>query len=79
MAFLRTISGVRLCWELEEPQGPKGYINLGPGMATSILIRKEAGLFCGSFLRKGEVFPYVGLSHNLKDLQDQNLTDLCST
>ena len=21
--FYRTISGVRLCWELEEPQGPK--------------------------------------------------------
>ena len=23
-SFYRTISGVRLCWELEEPQGPKG-------------------------------------------------------
>ena len=22
--FYRTIFGVRLCWELEEPQGPKG-------------------------------------------------------
>jgi hypothetical protein len=22
--FYRTISGVRLCWELEEPDGPKG-------------------------------------------------------
>jgi len=22
--FYRTISGVRLCWELEEPEGPKG-------------------------------------------------------
>ena len=22
--FCRTISGVRLCWELEEPKGPKG-------------------------------------------------------
>ena len=22
--FYRTISGVRLCWELEKPQGPKG-------------------------------------------------------
>ena len=22
--FYRTISGVRLCWELEEPKGPKG-------------------------------------------------------
>jgi len=32
-------------------------------------IRKEAGLFCGSFLRKGEVFAYAGRSQNLKDLQ----------
>ena len=24
-SFYGTISGVRLCWELEEPQGPKGY------------------------------------------------------
>ena len=23
-AFFRTSSGVRLCWELEEPNGPKG-------------------------------------------------------
>ena len=23
-SFYRTISGVRLCWELEEPRGPKG-------------------------------------------------------
>jgi len=23
--FYRTISGVRLCWELEEPKGPKGW------------------------------------------------------
>jgi len=24
--FYRTISGVRLCWELEEPKGPKGVV-----------------------------------------------------
>ena len=24
-SFYRTISGVRLCWELEEPKGPKGH------------------------------------------------------
>ena len=24
--FCRTISGVRLCWELEEPKGPKGRV-----------------------------------------------------
>ena len=23
--FYRTISGVRLCWELKEPKGPKGW------------------------------------------------------
>jgi len=26
--FLKTISGVRLCWELEEPEGPKVYVCL---------------------------------------------------
>jgi len=31
-------------------------------------LRQEAGLFCGSFLRKGEVFAYVGLIQNPKDL-----------
>ena len=25
-SFCRTISGVRLCWELEEPKGPKGFL-----------------------------------------------------
>jgi hypothetical protein len=33
-------------------------------------VRKDAGLCCGSRLRKGEVFPYVGLPQNLKDLKD---------
>ena len=32
-------------------------------------IRKEAGPFCGIFLRKGEVFAFCGLSQNLKDLK----------
>ena len=31
-------------------------------------IRKDAGLYCGPRLRKGEVFAYVGLPQNLKDL-----------
>jgi len=26
--FYRTISGVRLCWELEEPKGPKRWPRL---------------------------------------------------
>ena len=29
----------------------------------------KAGLFCGSFLQKGEVFAYVGSVQNLKDLK----------
>ena len=29
-----------------------------------------AGLCCGSRLRKGEVFAYVGLPQNLKDLKE---------
>ena len=28
--FYRTSSGVRLCWELEEPKGPKGPGGLDP-------------------------------------------------
>jgi len=36
-------------------------------------IRKDAGLFCGSFLRKGEVFAYVGRIQNLKDPNDEDL------
>ena len=29
-SFYRTISGVHLCWELEEPKGPKGSATLRP-------------------------------------------------
>ena len=32
-------------------------------------IRKQAGIFCGSFLRKGEVLAYVGSIQTLKGLQ----------
>ena len=31
-------------------------------------IQKDAGLCCGSCLRKGELFAYVGRNQNLKDL-----------
>ena len=34
------------------------------------VIRKDAGLYCGPRLRKGEVFAYVGHPQNLKDLKD---------
>ena len=37
-------------------------------MRSFTAIRKEAGHFCGSFLRKGEVFAFVGRNQNLKDL-----------
>ena len=39
-------------------------------MRSFTAIRKDAGLYCGSLLRKGEVFTYVGLPQNLKDLKD---------
>ena len=37
-------------------------------------IRKDTGLYCGSHLRKGGVFAYVGLSQNLKDLKGRGFT-----
>ena len=37
--------------------------------------RKGAGLCCGSRLRKGEVFAYVGLPQNLKDLKEDHPLD----
>ena len=37
--FYRTISGVRLCWELEEPKGPTGAF---PDSALARLLRGEA-------------------------------------
>ena len=37
---------------------------------TSVGRDADAGLYCGSRLRKGEVFACVGLSQNLKDLKD---------
>ena len=39
-------------------------------MRSFTAIRKDAGFFSGSFLWKGEVFAYIGLSQNLKDLKD---------
>ena len=42
----RTISGVRLCWKLEEPKGPKG--------------QKAKMLSLQSFLQKGVSLGYVG-------------------
>ena len=38
-------------------------------MRSFAAFRKKAGLFCESFLRKDEVFAYVGLIQNLKNLK----------
>ena len=38
-------------------------------MRSFTAIRNDAGLSCGSFLRKGEVFAHARLSQNLKDLK----------
>jgi hypothetical protein len=42
-------------------------------------IRKEAGLFCGYFLRKGEVFAYVGSIKNLKNVKGMSLEEAHSS
>ena len=57
---------------LSQHKGPKEPKRLGPAFAGGFAaIRKGAGLFCGSFPRKGEAFAYVGLFQNLKDLKDE--------
>ena len=40
-------------------------------------IRKDAGLYCGPRLRSGEVFAYVGLFQNLKDLKSDSRCARC--
>ena len=48
-------------------------LHRGAGSSTSFTeIRKEAGLFCGSFLRKGEVFDSLGRNQSLKDPKNLN-------
>ena len=44
-------------------------LRAGPSR-SSATIRKEAGFFCGSFLRRGEVLAFVRRDQNLKDLED---------
>ena len=39
-SFFKSISGVRLCWELEEPKGPKGRlggVHAAPGRVSALL------------------------------------------
>ena len=43
----RTISGVRLCWVLEETKGPKGS---GDDPAPSMQKEEEGGFFIDNFL-----------------------------
>ena len=42
------------------------------GVPADKVTNLRAGLYCGSRLRKGEVFAYVGRNQNLKDLKDRN-------
>ena len=52
-SFYRTISGVRLCWELEEPKGPKGPNPPQPGIT---LVRSE--FYRGTALIRNRPPPY---------------------
>ena len=66
---------VCLCWEHSKPKGPKGAVyqrlHWGAGSLRSFAaIRKEAGPFRRSFIRKGEVLACVGLTQTLKELKD---------
>ena len=54
----------------------RGQASQTAGSSRSFtVIRKDAGLYCGPRLRKGEVFAYVGLPQNLKDLKDLEVVD----
>ena len=48
---------------------PANHSIMRESLHTFTAIRKDAGLYCGSRLRSGEVFAYVGLSQNQKDLK----------
>jgi len=63
--------GVLLKKTYELVQDLKGVLD-SRSFRSFTAIRKKARLFCGSFLRKGEVFAYVGLSQNFTDLKDLN-------
>ena len=52
----------------EVVQEVSGHCTAGSWRSFTAL-RKDAGLCCGSRLRKGEVFAYVGSIQNLKDLK----------
>ena len=50
-------------------RSPRIICTVRPILEILAAIRKDTGFCCGSRLRKGEVFAYVGLSQNLKDLK----------
>jgi hypothetical protein len=52
---------------LSTEDGVLHFWRAGP-LRSFAALRKDAGLSCGSLLQKGEVFAYVGLIQNLKDL-----------
>ena len=70
-SFYGTSSGVRLCWELGEPKGPKGRLLTGP----------PRGERSGGFYRTIPGVLLYGGSKNLKDLKVKSLrssyTGLC--
>ena len=53
--------------------------NLPGGAAATALqaSRKDAGVFCGSFLREGDVLAYVMQNQDLKDLEVMSLETGC--
>ena len=86
-SFYRTISGVRLCWELEEPEGPKGPHREPSALNCWILEilycdlkGRRALLRVPSTVGRSVCLLYVGLHQNLEDLKDllQDLKDLIS-
>ena len=60
-SFYRKSSGVRLCWELEEPKGPKGCVWVEQLTLTK---RDEKGLgkTLGLFTKRWEAGSYIWLS-----------------
>ena len=61
--FYRTMSGVRLSWELEEPHGTKGSGAKRDPKAQMLSLQ--------SFLPKGVSLGDLGLNQNLKDLKER--------
>jgi hypothetical protein len=59
-----------------ETMAPRAWARSRSPRASALegtVIRKEQEPSCGSLLRKGEVFAYVGLIQNLKDLKAKGM------